>query len=85
MSTNSPLAPSYENKLSAMLDMFFSNIFPLQFLNLDVLALHSFVLEADAQGLVDGHDGMLLVTVLVGIHHAEVKVELDGLPCLLRV
>jgi len=56
-----------------------------QFLNLDVLALHAFVLEADAQGLVDGHDGMLLVTVLVGTHHSEVKVKLDGLPCLIRV
>ncbi len=57
----------------------------LQFLYLNVLPLHPFVLEADAQGLVDGHDGMLLVTVLVGTHHAEVKVELDGLPCLLRI
>ena len=28
---------------------------------------------------------MLLVTVLVGTHHAEVKVELDGLPCLFLV
>ena len=47
--------------------------------------LKSFIwLLADAD-VVDGQDGMLLVTVLVGTHHAEVKVELDGLPCLLRV
>ena len=68
-----------------MLDMFFSYIFLLQFLNLDVLSLHPFILEAESEVVVDVHDGMLLVTVLVGTHHTEVKVELDGPSCLLRM
>ena len=55
-------------------------MFFLQFLNLDVSTLHPFVLEANAD-VVDGQDGMSAIRA----PHVGVKVELYGLPCLLRV
>lgn len=63
--------------------MFFSDVTFLQLLYINVFTLHALVLKADAY-VIDGYDGMLFVTVLVSTHHAEVKVELYGLPCHLR-
>ena len=55
-------------------------MFFLQFLNLDVLALHPFVLEANAD-VVDGQDGMSAVRT----PHVGVEEDFHECPCLIRV
>ena len=55
-------------------------MFFLQFLYLDVLALHPFVLEANAD-VVDGQDGMSAVRT----PHVGVEEDFHECPCLIRV